>query len=269
MTLRNRTIEIETSEGVTFSLLLAGLPSRFLAWTIDACVILGVSNLVGRSLALIGFIGFDLVQAVNLFFYFAVSIGYAIALEWYWRGQTLGKRLLRLRVMDRQGLHLRFSQVAIRNLMRAVDALPVFYMVGGVACLLSRDAKRLGDLAADTIVVRHPKLPHPDLAQLLEGKFNSMLRHPHLAARLRQRAPVEAAAIAIQALVRRDQFDPAARVEVFGEIAAYFRSLVAFPEESVAQLTDEQIVRNAVEILAGRTRSSARPDAVSAGNAPV
>ncbi len=259
MTIRNRTIEIETPEGVSFSLVLAGVPSRFLAWAVDACVIVGASQLVGKSLALVGAINADIAQALSLILYLALSIGYAIALEWLWRGQTLGKRLLRLRVMDRQGLHLRFNQVVIRNLMRAVDALPNLYLVGGLACLLSRDARRLGDFAADTIVVRHPKVPHPDLAQLLEGKFNSMLQHPHLAARLRQHASVDAAAIAIQALMRRDQLEPAMRIEVFREIADYFRSLVDFPEESVAQLTDEQVVRNAVEILAGRTNSSARP----------
>jgi len=254
MSRRSRTIEIETPEGVQFSLLLAGPLARFLAWVIDACAVIAVCLILGRVLALAGVFGADIVEASRVALYFAISIGYGIALEWRWRGQTVGKRLLRLRVMDEQGLHLRFSQVAVRNLMRAVDAMPAFYMTGGLACLLSAKARRLGDVAAGTIVVRNPKLPHPDLAQLLEGKFNSMLTYDHLVRRLRQRASPEAAGIAIQALVRRDQFAPEARVEVFREIAAYFRSLAEFPEEAVAQITDEQYVRNVVEILAGRVR---------------
>jgi uncharacterized RDD family membrane protein YckC len=254
---RSRTIEIETPEGVRFSLLLAGPLVRFMAWAIDGCAILGISQTVGRLLPLAGIISADLAQAAYVVLYFAVSIGYGMILEWRWRGQTIGKRLLRLRVMDDQGLHLRFSQVAIRNLMRAVDAAPALYMAGGLACLLSDHARRLGDVAAGTIVVRHPKLPHPDLAQLLEGKFNSMLAYDHLVRRLRQRASPEAAGIAIQALVRRDRLEPEARVEVFRQIASYFRSLAEFPEEAVAQMTDEQYVRDVVEVLSGRMRRPA------------
>jgi uncharacterized RDD family membrane protein YckC len=252
---RSRTIEIETPEGVGFSLLLAGPLARFVAWIVDACAIMAVSQLVGEALLLLRPLSADLYEAIAAVLFFALSIGYGIVLEWRWRGQTLGKRLLRLRVMDDQGLHLRFSQVAIRNLMRVVDALPAFYMVGGLASLLSAKARRLGDLAAGTIVVRNPKLPHPDLAQLLEGRFNSMLAYDHLVRRLRRHASPEAAGIAIQALVRRDQFEAAARVEVFREIAAYFQSLAEFPEEAVGQITDEQYVRNVVEILAGRSRT--------------
>ncbi|HEY1205383.1 MAG: RDD family protein [Bryobacteraceae bacterium] len=254
---RSRTIEIETPEGVRFSLLLAGPLARFMAWLIDACAVVLISQILGQLLPLVGAISSDIAQASSFVLYFAISIGYGIALEWRWRGQTIGKRLLRLRVMDEQGLHLRLSQVIIRNLMRAVDAAPAFYMAGGLACLLSDKSRRLGDLTAGTIVVRHPRLPHPDLAQLLEGKFNSMLAYDTLVRRLRQRASPEAAGIAIQALVRRNQLAPEARVEVFREIADYFRSLAEFPEEAVAQITDEQYVRNVVEILAGRMRRPA------------
>jgi hypothetical protein len=78
-------------------------------------------------------------------------------------------------------------------LLRVVDLLPACYLVGGVACLLSRRAQRLGDLAANTIVVRSRQPPAPDLDQLLAGKFNSLRDYPHLAARLVQRVtPPEA-----------------------------------------------------------------------------
>ena len=68
-----------------------------------------------------------------------------------------------------------------------VDALPAFYLVGGVASLLNTRGQRLGDLAANTLVLREPQLVSPDLEQLFAGKFNSLREHPHLAARLRQR----------------------------------------------------------------------------------
>ena len=57
------------------------------------------------------------------------------------------------------------------------------------------------------------------------------------------------AGLAVQALLRRDEFDPDARVELFREVAAHFRSLVEFPEEAVHGVADEQFVRNVVDIV--------------------
>ncbi len=188
-------------------------------------------------------------MAVTVLMYFLVSVGYGIVLEWHWQGQTIGKRLLRLRVMDVQGLRLRFSQVVIRNLLRFVDSLPAFYMVGGVACLLSRRAQRLGDFAANTIVVWHPRVSEPDLNQLLEGKYNSFHDYPHLEARLRQRVSPQEARIALQAVLRRGELDPQARIELFRDIALHFKGLVAFPQEVTDGISDERYVRNLVDVL--------------------
>jgi hypothetical protein len=191
----------------------------------------------------------DLARAMVVLAYFVISIGYGIVCEWYWRGQTVGKRLLRLRVMDAQGMRLQFSQIVIRNLLRFIDMLPGLYFVGGLACLLSSRAQRLGDFAANTIVIRNPKTKEPDLDQLLAGKYNSLRDHPHLAARLRQRVAPAEARVALQALLRRDELDDKARVELFNAIAAHFRSLVEFPPEATEGITDEQYLRNVVDIL--------------------
>jgi len=110
----------------------------------------------------------------------------------------------------------------------------------------------LGDLAANTIVVRDVRPAQPDLTQLLGGKFNSLLEHRHLAARLRQRVPPPAASLAVDALLRREQFDPGSRLELFAQLAAYFRTFVEFPAEATEQLSDEQYVRNVAEILFSR-----------------
>ncbi|MFQ5990014.1 MAG: RDD family protein, partial [Candidatus Methylomirabilales bacterium] len=164
-------------------------------------------------------------------------------------GQTLGKRLLRLRVIDEQGLRLQFSQIVIRNLLRFVDMLPMFYLVGGIACLASRRAQRLGDFASNTIVIRNPQIVEPDLDQLAVGKFNSLREYPHLEARLRQRVSPQEAGLALQALLRREELEPVARVELFNAIASHFVSVVKFPEDATYGITDEQYVRNVVEIL--------------------
>ena len=242
-------LRITTPEGIAFSLPLAGPVTRFLAWILDASCVTAIYMLSWKLMQPLFMLFPDLAIALMTLAGFLIGTGYGMTLEWLWRGQTIGKRIMRLRVMDEQGLKLRFSQVAIRNLLRFVDRLPFFYFTGGLACLLSRHARRLGDLAAATIVVRMPKLAEPDLAQVLAGKFNSLRGHPHLAARLRQRASPEEAAIALQALLRRGQLDPEARLSLFQELAAHFRTMVEFPAADTEGLSDEQYVRDVVDIL--------------------
>lgn len=247
--MKTNTLLIRTPEGIVFALPLAGPVTRFFAWLVDVACLAVLSQLILSAIRMLGWISEDFVTALGILLFFIAQTGYGIGCEWLWRGQTVGKRLLRLRVMDAQGLQLQFSQVVIRNLLRFVDGLPLAYLVGGIACLVSQRAQRLGDLAANTIVVRHPQPRQPDLEQLLAGKFNSLRTHPHLAARLRQRVSPAEAAAALQALVRRDELEPTARVQLFAELAAHFKSLVEFPPEAVEGIADEQYVRNVADVL--------------------
>ncbi len=242
-------MSIRTHEGIAFSLLLAGPMARFLAWLLDLFCIMITVIVTVILLMVFRVISRDFVQALVVLLFFIIPIGYGIAMEWYCRGQTLGKRLLRLRVMDQRGFRLQFSQIVVRNLLRFVDSLPAFYLVGGIVSLLSPHGQRLGDLAANTIVVRSPEIAEPDLDQLMPGKFNSFREYPHLGARLRQASSPEGSTIALQALMRRSELDPKARVELFTEIADHFRSLVRFPQEATEGISDEQYVRNVVDIL--------------------
>lgn len=240
---------IQTPEGIVFPLILAGPVTRFLAWTLDAFCIILLAIIAWKLLSGLSVVSPDVGAAIIIVAYFVISIGYPIFTEWFWRGQTLGKRVLRLRVMDAGGMRLQFSQVVIRNLLRFVDSLPVFYALGGLICFFSRNAQRLGDIAANTIVVRNPEVGEPDLTQLTSGKYNSLRDYPHLAARLRQRVSPQEVGIAMQALLRRDDLEPAARMELFSEVADHLRSVVEFPQEATESLTDEQYVRNVLDIL--------------------
>jgi hypothetical protein len=152
-------------------------------------------------------------------------------------------------VVDEDGLRLRFSQIVIRNLLRFVDSLPSFYLVGGVATLFNARAQRLGDIAANTIVIRHVKPVSPDLDQLIPGKFNSFRDFPHLVARVRQNVTPEEAGIALRALMRRENLDPKARLVLFGKLVGHFKEIAAFPPECTDGISDEQYVRNVVDVL--------------------
>ena len=247
--MKTSTLSIRTPEGIVFSQSLAGPVTRFLACFIDQLCILVAMSLVGSVFKLLQLVSWNLGSALYVLAYFVISIGYAIFFEWTWRGQTIGKKLFRLRVADVEGMRLQFNQIVVRNLLRFVDALPAFYFVGGLTCWLNSKCQRLGDIAANTVVIRAPRIAEPDLDQLLAGKFNSLRQFPHLAARLRQNVSPAEADTALQALLRRDEFDPVALVELFGELAAHFRGKVAFPPEATDGVADEQFVRNVVDVI--------------------
>jgi uncharacterized RDD family membrane protein YckC len=261
--LKTSTLSIRTPEGIVFSQLLAGPVTRFLAWMVDGLCIGVIMTIVGILVMMIGIVSPSFAMAFYAISYFVISIGYGIFCEWALRGQTIGKKLLRLRVVDIEGMRLQFNQIVTRNLLRVVDGLPMFYLVGGIVCWLNRNCQRLGDIAANTIVIRNPRITEPDLDQLLAGKYNSLRQYPHLAARLRQHVSPGEAAVALQALLRRDEFDPADRVDLFAELAAHFRAKAEFPAEATDGVADEQYLRNVVDVIY-RTETARRGERIAA-----
>jgi uncharacterized RDD family membrane protein YckC len=247
--MRTAELQIRTPEGILFSQFLAGPVTRCIAWLVDFFCVLALVFLLNRITSFVGILSANIAMAFSTLGYFVVSIGYGITCEWAWRGQTVGKKLFRLRVVDAEGMRLQFNQIVTRNLLRFVDALPACYFVGGLSCMLTRHCQRLGDIAANTVVVRYPRFIEPDVEQLLSGKFNSLRAYPHLAARLRQRVSPGEAAVALQALLRRDRFDPVARIELFSELSIHFHAKVQFPSDATDGITDEQFLRNIVDVI--------------------
>lgn len=246
---RTATLQIGTPEGVTFSLPLAGPVTRAMAYFIDFLAISAAFSVLKPLLLALVVVAGDWGLGMNLLIQFVFIEGTRMISELLWRGQTVGKKILGLRVMDERGLKLQASQVVVRNLMRFVDALPFFYAVGGTVALFSAKEQRLGDLAAGTVVVRTVKSSPPDVSSVLQGKFNSFRDFPHLEARLRQKVSPEEAQLALQMLVRCETLEEEARLRISGKLAALFREKVAFPEEAVFGLSDEQYVRNVVETV--------------------
>jgi uncharacterized RDD family membrane protein YckC len=249
MTDRVHRLRLRTPEGVAFSFRLASPLLRALALMVDLTAVSVVWSAIALPLHLLATLSEDVARMLTLVLYFLLAQSYWIVAEWAWRGQTLGKKLVHLRVVDARGLRLAFPQVVLRNLLRFVDGLPVFYLVGGLAALLNARGQRLGDLAADTLVVWEPEEPEPDLAATRAGKYNSLREHAPAMARLRQAVSPAEARAAWQALARRDQFDAEARVRLFAELAAHFRRLGAVPAELADGVADEQFVRNVVDVL--------------------
>jgi uncharacterized RDD family membrane protein YckC len=181
---REASVSIQTPEGISFSYPLAGPITRFAAWIIDALIIIAVVTMLTRITRNIALVSSGVAAVFGIIGYFIVSIGYGMFLEWRWRGQTIGKRLLKIRVMDMEGMRLTFQQIAIRNLLRALDSLPALYTVGGVSMVVSRYAQRLGDMAAGTIVVRQSRSGVVVPETIRTGKYNCFTSWLRSSARL-------------------------------------------------------------------------------------
>jgi uncharacterized RDD family membrane protein YckC len=247
--MRTNKLIIRTPEGICLAQQLAGPVTRFLAVAIDLAGICVISGLLAQILLLTAIVNPDLALAARTVCYFIVTVGYSIILEWFWRGQTLGKRVLKIRVVDAEGLRLRPAQIVIRNLLRLVDLLPAFYAVGGICSTLSPKFQRLGDFAANTVVIYAVPEKIPDLELLFSGTLNSLRSYSHLAAQLRKSISPGEARLALEAVVRRDGLEANSRLELFRQLADHLHSMAPFPEESLAGLTDEQYVRNIVDLI--------------------
>jgi uncharacterized RDD family membrane protein YckC len=247
--MRTNTLVIQTPEGISFTQHLAGPVTRFLASSIDLAGITLISGILSQVLLLAAVVNPDFALAARTVCYFVVTIGYSILLELIWRGQTLGKRALKIRVVDAEGFRLRPAQIVIRNLLRVVDLLPAFYAVGGICCAISSKYQRLGDIAANTVVIYAAPEKIPDLELLFSGTYNSLRNHAHLAAQLRKSISPGEARIALEAVGRRAELDPSSRIELYRQVAHRLRSLVSFPEETLEGMTDEQYVRNIVDLI--------------------
>jgi uncharacterized RDD family membrane protein YckC len=246
---RTQVLRVRTPEGVAFTFRLASPVLRAGAFIIDFAVVAAAWSVIGTILGLLSLISRDVAGMVATIGYFLLSQGYRIAAEWLWQGQSIGKRSLRLRVVDARGLRLTFAQIMLRNILRFVDGLPLFYLVGGVTAFLNQQGQRLGDLAAGTLVVWEPPEPVPDFSKLRGEKYNSLREYAPAVARLRQAASPAEARAAWTALARRDELDAEARVQLFADLAAHFATIGGVPPEAIEGVSQEQFIRNVVDVL--------------------
>ncbi|HJZ48845.1 MAG TPA: RDD family protein [Roseiflexaceae bacterium] len=150
---------IDTPENIEFAYDIAGIGSRFLAAIVDTLLI-GIAEaiiilVVGLTSSAIGLrAAGGLLTALGALLAFAILWGYYIAFELLWNGQSPGKRVIGLRVVREGGRPISFAGSAIRNLVRIVDFLPALYGIGVLVMFVDRRSRRLGDLAAGTLVVK-------------------------------------------------------------------------------------------------------------------
>lgn len=143
------TRRVATPEGIELTLHLAGPVPRALAWAIDLALRIGIVFVIWIPAMQLGRAGWGVVLLALFFVEWLLPAWFEAA----WRGQTPGKRLMGLMVLNDDGTPVRWPAALTRNLLRAADFLPFLYGLGLIAMLSNRDFKRLGDLAAGTVVV--------------------------------------------------------------------------------------------------------------------
>ncbi|MEM8955526.1 MAG: RDD family protein [Verrucomicrobiota bacterium] len=163
---------VELAEGVEIRLPMAGPAARSLAWLIDILIIAGSILILILFTTLLGvFADSGIATGIYMIGSFFIYWFYFVFFENGKHGATPGKRTLGLRVVQTSGTPITFTQAIIRNFIRAIDSLP-FYLIGLTACTSTRRFQRLGDLAANTVVIytkseHRPSLPpHEDLKAL-------------------------------------------------------------------------------------------------------
>jgi uncharacterized RDD family membrane protein YckC len=138
----------ETPEGILLELKTAGPVPRACAWAIDAMIRSALYIAIALTLSWFGGLGFG----VMLIIFFLIEWFYPVIFE-VRDGMTPGKRMMGVQVVHDDGTPVGWPAAIVRNLVRAADFLPLLYGFGLVAMMINRDFKRLGDLAAGTLVI--------------------------------------------------------------------------------------------------------------------
>ena len=146
-------VTTETPEGISLDLRPAGLAVRYYAFITDWLIRIVVLFAVGMGASLLGGVG----TAFWIIFLFVLEWFYPVVFELSASGATPGKRMFGLKVVMESGLPVTAAASMTRNLLRVADFLPFGYAFAVICLLLRHDCKRLGDLAAATLVVHQPR----------------------------------------------------------------------------------------------------------------
>jgi len=158
----DHTYFVETPEGIQMQAELAGVIPRAAAFLIDFFIRLAFITLISLVAIFLGQVGWGLF----LLSWFVLEWGYPVFFEVLRDGQTPGKKKMRLQVMNDDLTPVNWRTSSLRNLLRAVDMLPIGYLFGVASIILSANFQRLGDLVAGTVVVH--KVAHFDNTTLPE-----------------------------------------------------------------------------------------------------
>ena len=236
-------LTITTPEHVPIRLQPAGAGSRFLAILIDAMIIVGIATAI--NIVLVIFLPAGVAVAIFITVNFFLTWAWHLWFETRKQGRTPGKRALKIRVIDARGLPVSLHQSLVRNITRVLDFVPVFYGVGAIAMMASPSRRRLGDILADTLVVRDAQ-PLAYRGQLAaERRYNS-LRTPRVLRLARHRISLEEREFLLTLCLRADRMRAEGRYDLMEDVARVYREKLGIEEE---QMSGENLVRDLTAVL--------------------
>jgi uncharacterized RDD family membrane protein YckC len=228
----NRNIDVRTPESIAFTYELAGLGSRFLALAIDQVLQLAILAAIFGGLILaterlpppakhVLESGSEktaeaVAVALLIAIVFTVLFGYFIIFETAWNGQTPGKKVLGIRAVRDGGYPVDFGASLVRNLIRVGEMTIGYYALSAASMLLSPENKRLGDIAAGTIVVRDARLTLPEVLAAQAEPVYSATRY----------LSGDERSLIKRFLERRDALAPERRRELAAQLARRVRERV-------------------------------------------
>ena len=141
------TIYINTNQNVNIRYEISSLGNRILAYVIDGAVIFGVSLVL---IFIFGAISISFENPVFIIFVAIPAFFYHLICEVTMNGQSIGKRITKIKVMKTDGTAASFSNYFLRFLLRPIDSI---YFLGLVCIFFTKKGQRLGDIAAGTVIV--------------------------------------------------------------------------------------------------------------------
>jgi uncharacterized RDD family membrane protein YckC len=250
------TFTVETPDHIELRFQLAGIGKRFLAYLVDRLILFGLILALFVALSLVLFAGGKLAAVTDFIYkmrkvlgqwiiglailvYGAISLGYFILFEYVWSGSTPGKRSQHIRVVRTDGAPVSFLEAAVRNILRAVDILGDVYPLGLVVMFIDSRNRRLGDMAAGTLVVTESEssLPLAENSRSSLGGDDQQLRMVAAAMTSGDYQLVR------KFLVRREALDPEYRQQLAQEIVdrIFNRSSVTVKPSNDLELFLERI----------------------------
>jgi uncharacterized RDD family membrane protein YckC len=242
-----------TPDGSLVEVNPAGLGARFLALILDTTLVLGALSLIGSLTRMVLPLGVDyaIMALLNLF----AGMLYSVFCEMRLSGQTMGKRLLHLRVVDAQARQLTLSQSVVRNVARTVDFLPLFYGFGALVALSDRLGRRLGDLMAGTVVVQERRDVSVPTFEVKPWGETSLTR-ADVRRRALARLSLEERDFIFTLMDREQGLTATARFDLFEEAARHYRRRLQLPE--VEGLSSENLIRIVATALDDRSAGKKR-----------
>ncbi len=254
--------EIVSTEKVPFRFRVAGLGSRFLAWLVDCTALLALFCAGALVAGVLAMRREGLGMAVMTWWMFVLTWGYFLLFEWLWHGQTPGKRLVGIRVIQWDGTQMNFYQAAVRNILRVADSLPlplpIFCgFVGFTVAACNRENRRLGDLAAGTLVI-HVERGQKPIRALQDARTAADRARLTLWRQRLAQLDREQKQTLLDLCLRRDQLRVGERARLFQAAAGFFRSRLDLAPE--AYESPEKFVLQLAAVLGERAGSAARDE---------